>query len=86
MKHAGVTATAFALLMAQNLAAAELAPGKAAGIQKAQTADTNLPLYLLGGGLVIAGIALVASGDSDHVTSQPPATSTTPTTSTSTST
>jgi hypothetical protein len=41
-----------------------LAPGKPAGVQKAQAADTTL-LWVLGAGLVIGGIALVATQNND---------------------
>jgi hypothetical protein len=41
-----------------------LAPGKPAGVQKAQAADTTL-LWVLGAGLVIGGIALVATQNDD---------------------
>jgi hypothetical protein len=41
-----------------------LAPGKPAGVQKAQAADTTL-LWILGAGLVIGGIVLVATQDDD---------------------
>ena len=42
-------------------AAAPLAPGKPAGVKKAQAAD-NTMLMVLGLGVVAGGIALVASG------------------------
>ena len=42
-------------------AAAPLAPGKPAGVKKAQSAD-NTMLMVLGLGVVAGGIALVASG------------------------
>jgi hypothetical protein len=44
---------------------APLAPGKPAGVAKAQAENTTL-LWLLGAGLVIGGIALVATNGSDH--------------------
>ena len=43
-------------------AAAPLAPGKPAGVKKAQAAD-NTMLMVLGLGVVAGGIALVASGN-----------------------
>jgi hypothetical protein len=43
-------------------AAAPLAPGKPAGVKKAQAAD-NTMLMVLGLGIVAGGIALVASGN-----------------------
>jgi len=42
-------------------AAAPLAPGKPAGVKKAQAADNTL-LIVLGLGVVAGGVALVASG------------------------
>ena len=51
-----------------------LAPGKPAGVKKAQDQD-NAVLYLVGGGLVIAGIVLVATADGEKVPT--PATTTT---------
>jgi hypothetical protein len=45
-----------------------LAPGKPAGVLKAQGGDNTI-LYILGAGVVIAGIVLVASsGGNDHPT------------------
>ncbi len=45
-----------------------LAPGKPAGVVKAQSGDNTI-LYILGAGVVIAGIVLVASnGGNDHPT------------------
>lgn len=61
-------------------AAVPLAPGKPAGVKKAQAAD-NTMLMVLGLGVVAGGIALVASGGgNDKVVN---ATSTTTTTGTS---
>jgi hypothetical protein len=42
-----------------------LAPGKPAGIRKAQDNDDNTMIYIIGAGIVAAGIAIAASGDSD---------------------
>ena len=42
--------------------AGPLAPGKPAGVKKAQAEDTTL-LWVLGAGLVIGGIVLVATQD-----------------------
>lgn len=50
-----------ALAAAPTPTASPLAPGKAAGVRKAQ-ADDNTVLYLLGAGIVIGGIILVATG------------------------
>ncbi len=44
-----------------------LTPGKPAGVQKAQAGDTTL-LWILGAGLVIGGIALVASSNGGNST------------------
>jgi hypothetical protein len=42
-----------------------LAPGKPAGVRKAQAESTTL-IWLLGAGLVIGGIALVATNGADQ--------------------
>jgi len=42
-----------------------LAPGKPAGVQKAQAEDSTTLLWVLGAGLVIGGIALVATNGGD---------------------
>jgi hypothetical protein len=77
-------------LIGPSLAAgtAPLAPGKPAGIKKAQVSDENLPWYLIGGAAVVAGIAILASdnGNSPAAASTPTTTNTTTSTSTSTST
>ena len=44
-----------------------LTPGKPAGVQKAQAGDTTL-LWLIGAGLVVGGIALVASNNGGNST------------------
>jgi len=69
-----------------------LAAGKPAGVKNAQAEDTTL-WWILGAGLVVGGIALVASGSSSNnnagtsgSTSTTSTTSTTATTATSTST
>ena len=67
-----VAAAAAAVMLASSALAGEavdgskgpLAPGKPAGVRKAQDQD-NTVLYLVGGGLVIAGIVLVATGGND---------------------
>ena len=70
---------ASSLVVSSSFAAtnAPLAPGKPAGVKQAQMQGNTLML-ILGAGVVAGGIALVASGGSDHVV-------TTTTTSTSTS-
>ena len=45
-----------------------LAPGKPAGVQKAQAADSTTWLWVLGAGLVIGGIALIASDSGNNNT------------------
>ena len=56
---------AFGGTASQNAGA--LAPGSAAGVHQAQTfAGPNVWLWLLGAGIVIGGIALVASGNGNH--------------------
>jgi hypothetical protein len=67
-----------------------LAPGKPAGVKTAALEDNTL-LILAGAGIVIGGIALVASGNSDGITTpttnlNPPTTTTTAATTTTTTT
>jgi hypothetical protein len=45
------------------LAGGPLAPGKPAGVAKAQADDDNTVLYVIGVGAIVAGVALLAS---DH--------------------
>ena len=66
------------------MAEAPLAPGEPAGVKKAQDTDHNTLLYVVGLGLIGGGIALLASGDSDHPGTPPSTTPTTTTSSTST--
>lgn len=81
-------AAAAAMLLASSALAGEavdgsvgpLAPGKPAGIKKAQDQD-NAILYVVGGGLVIAGIVLVATAGGNDT----PAKATTTTSGTGTS-
>jgi len=76
-----VAATVAATLIATSAFAATDAPlpsGKPAGITKAQDNDNNTIWYIVAGGLVIAGIALVASnGNSTLVTGTATTTTTT---------
>jgi hypothetical protein len=86
-----IALAAATLLAGQAVAAgtAPLAPGKPAGIKKAQDSDPNLPWYLVGGAAVIAGIAILASDNGSNAAAAaapPTTTSTTPSTTTSTST
>jgi len=64
-----VAATMAATLMVSSAFAATdavpLAPGKSAGIKQAQAADDNTIWYIVGLGVVAAGIAIVASGNSN---------------------
>jgi hypothetical protein len=41
-----------------------LAPGKPAGLKKAQD-DDHTVLYVVGGGIVVLGAVLIATGDND---------------------
>jgi hypothetical protein len=78
MKKVYAVAAAVALLAGQAFAAetAPLAPGKPAGVKKAQD-ESMMALYVLGGAAVIAGIAVLASDNGDNnVAPTPPATST----------
>jgi hypothetical protein len=65
MRIIGAAILASSLIVSNSLAAtnaaAPLAPGKPAGVKKAQAAD-NTMLMVLGLGVVAGGIALVASG------------------------
>lgn len=61
---------------------APLAPGKPAGVQRAQV-ERNTLMVVLGVGIVAAGIALTVSGDSNTIT---PAVATTTATTTGTTT
>lgn len=65
MRTIGSALLATTMIVTSALAATDsvgpLAPGKPAGVQKAQRDDNTL-LWVIGAGLVIGGIALVASG------------------------
>ena len=66
MRNFFAVALAGALFATNAFAAdAPLAPAKPAGLKKAQDADNTL-LVAVGLGIVAAGIAVVASGDSNH--------------------
>jgi hypothetical protein len=57
-----LAATVFATsAFAATDSAGPLAPGKPAGIKKAQDVDAATLLWIVGGGLVVGGIALAAS-------------------------
>jgi beta-lactamase regulating signal transducer with metallopeptidase domain len=87
-----VAATLAAVLTVSSaLAAADstpLAAGKPAGIKQAQDANDNTIWYIVGLGVVAAGIAIVASGNSNGALASgtTSTTSTTSTTKTSTTT
>jgi len=59
---------------------AALAPGKPAGIKKAQDQDSALPLLVFGAAAIGIGVALAVADDGDPATPTPPATATTTTT------
>lgn len=63
-----IAAVTAASLFASSAIAATgpLAPGKPAGVQKAQAAESTTLLWVLGAGLVIGGIALVATNGGDN--------------------
>lgn len=64
---AAVLAASFCVLPVQaGENAGPLEPGKPAGVQKAQAGDRTI-LYIIGAGMVVGGIALVA-GSSGHST------------------
>jgi hypothetical protein len=83
-----VAATVAATMIASSAFAATdtgpLAVGKPAGVKQAQDKDDNTVWYVVGLGFVAAGIALVASGDSNG--SLAPGTVTTTTSSATTTT
>lgn len=81
MRNFCAAAAALSLLAASAFAA-PLSPGKPAGVRKAQDQD-NTVLYIVGLGVVAAGIAIAVS-DNDNGTSQGTITTTPPTTTTST--
>ena len=58
---------------------AGLAPGKPAGVKKAQEQDSTTPLLVFGAAAIGIGIALAVSDDGDSATPTPPATTTTTT-------
>ena len=90
MRAIGAAIMASALIFTGTVASAAdmapLAPGKPAGIKKAQDVDTSMLLWIVGGGLVVGGIALAASQGSSKAptpATTPPTTTTTTTTGTS---
>ena len=90
MKNLCAAAAAISLLASsaladpsQNASMAPLAPGKPSGLQKAQDASDNTVLYIVGIGVVAAGIALAVSGNGNSNLNSgtlPPTTTTTTTT------
>ena len=70
------------LLISQSASAAQpsaLAPGKPAGISRAQERDSMIPLAVFGAAAVGIGIALAVAGGDDAVPVTPPTTTTTTT-------
>ena len=53
-----------------------LAPAKPAGLKRAQDEDTMTAIYVVGGGALVAGIALLASDNGNAATTPPAATTT----------
>ena len=76
MKHIHACIAALTLLAGSALAAdaPPLPPAKGAGVAKAQDQDTMTGIYVIAGGAVVAGIAILASDDDKAST---PATTTT---------
>ena len=72
MKSFGSVLLAVTLAASSALAATDtvgpLAPGKPAGVKKAQDVDTATLLWIVGGGLVVGGIALAASSGGGNKT------------------
>ena len=85
-----VAAIAAATLIASSALAATdsgpLAAGKPAGVKHAQDANDNTVWYIVGFGVVAAGIAIVASGNSNGALATGSLTTTTTTTSSATTT
>ena len=79
MKKTWLTVSLLALLTGPALAAgsASLPAGKPAGVRKAQDGNNNTALYVIGGGILVAGIAVLAS---DKNSAPVPGTTTTTTT------
>jgi len=87
-----VAATVAATLIASSALAATdsgpLAAGKTAGVKQAQASDDNTVWYIVGLGVVAAGIAIIASGNSNGALAvgTTTTTTTTPTTAATTTT
>ena len=71
MRTVGAALLATTMIVSSAFAATDtvgpLTPGKPAGVQKAQMDDSTL-LWIVGAGLVIGGIVLVASGSGNSST------------------
>ena len=71
MRTIGAALLATTMIVSSAFAATDsvgpLTPGKPAGVQKAQMEDSTL-LWIVGAGLVIGGIVLVASGSGNSST------------------
>ena len=88
MRSIAAVALATSLLVSNAFAApvSPLAAGKPAGVHHAQMDRSNTLFIALGVGIMAAGIALAASGDSNQVTASTTTTTSTTTTATSTAT
>jgi hypothetical protein len=79
MRTIGSALLAATLIVSSAFAATDsvgpLAPGKPAGVKKAQDVDTATLLWVVGGGLVVGGIALAASSGGNDNTPVTPSTS-----------
>ena len=81
MRTIGSALLAATLIVSSAFAATDtvgpLAPGKPAGVKKAQDVDTAMLLWIAAGGLVVGGIALAVSNNNDNNTPvvTPPTTS-----------
>jgi hypothetical protein len=67
MRTFGAALLATSLMVTSAFAATPLAPGKPAGVQKAQI-STNTVFIIAGVGLLGLGIGLAASGNSNQIT------------------
>ena len=80
-KVAIVPLLSLAIAWAPAFAAPEagLAPGKPAGVKKAQDQDSTVPLAVFGAAAIGIGIALAVGDDGDAATPNPPPVTTTTT-------
>lgn len=72
MRTIGAALLATTMIVSSAFAATDsvgpLTPGKSAGVQKAQMDDNSTLLWVVGAGLVIGGIVLIASGSGNSST------------------